>query len=413
MPKKECFLVILIMIFVTSCESPQQSTVTQPPKAIQTSTQIPISTRTSSPIFAPTTVITSTLEPHILQNEFIAYVGDQSINIISAAGGVPNNIYQDYTFIYYQSPSWSPSGEQIAFFSEGNGVTPRINIINKDGSGLKWLRSNVFGDPSWSPDGETIAYATSQGLFLTDVNGSGMHQLINPDTGIAFPTWSPDGKKLAFLGDLAVANRRYKIFLVNRDGTNLHPITDAIAGWSHLTWSPDGRKIAFRSPEGCGDIAVLDLITGTVTNLTNTSNIGELNPAWSPNGEYIVFSRDFLGPCTTYADEHSGQQLFIMKSNGQDITQLTYGDEPSWWPTVILRPNWKYSVTKAGSDMNIRELPSTSAKSLIKLKQGEVFQILKGPTEADGYHWWQVRSDSGIEGWCVDVPGWYMFESSD
>ena len=70
-------------------------------------------------------------------------------------------------------------------------------------------------------------------------------------------------------------------------------------------------------------------------------------------------------------------------------------------------------VTKAGSGLNTRELPSTSAKSLIQLKQGEVFQVLEGPMDADGYHWWRVHTDRGIEGWCVDVPGWYMFNSSE
>jgi hypothetical protein len=185
---------------------------------------------------------------------------------------------------------------------------------------------------------------------------------------------------------------------------------------SQLSWSPDGNKIAFRSFEGCGDINILDLLTGKISNLTKTPGVVEQDPAWSPDGNYIAFSKAFYSPCgQNDVNAYGGDDIYIMHANGQGVTQLTFGTggyQPAWWPTVILQPNWKYSVTKAGSNLNIRESATASAKSLVKLQQGDIFTALDGPVSADNYQWWHVRTDSGVEGWCVDVPGWYVFESA-
>ena len=311
--------------------------------------------------------------------------------------------------------------EQIVFSSEGRDVAPRINLINRDGTGLKELRRGIgsVSEPAWSPDGETIVYSTSQGLFLTSANGPELHQINVPGSPnwLIFPSWSPDGKKLALIGSNSDNfYGPYNIYLVNRDGGGLNAINDIVAGVGHLTWSPDGKKIAFRSYQDCGDINILDLDTGNITNLTNSVGVAELDPAWSADGNYIAYSKGFYERCAqdqVYYDQ--GENIYVIQIDGENETQLTTtgGNHPVWWPKVILRSNWKYSVTKAGSGLNVREVATTSAKSLIKLKPGEVFTALEGSIDAEGYHWQRVRTESGIEGWCVDVPGWYMFDSAD
>ncbi len=379
-----------------------------------TTTPTPAGTLGPTSSITATPMITFTSGTDISENALIAFEGVLTIEVVPAAGGTPVVVIEYVTGVgYYESPSWSPAGDRIAF-SFDNMSGPRLYVINRDGSGLHILRDNVrYGRPSWSPDGESIAYDTDQGIYITDADGVTLRH-IQESPWLEFPTWSPDGKKLALVGSSTSYYAPYNIYLVDSDGKNLHTVTDAIAADSRLSWSPDGKEIAFSSYKGCGDINVLNLATGMITNLTNTMSLTEIDPAWSPDGNYIAYSRDYSASCAQNGVPASGGSgLFIMRADGQGEKRLTeYGSQPSWWPTVLLRQDWRYTITPAGSNLNVRETYSASARSLTKLKQGAIFTALEGPVSEDAYNWWRVRTEDGIEGWIVDVPGWYMFESA-
>lgn len=56
--------------------------------------------------------------------------------------------------------------------------------------------------------------------------------------------------------------------------------------------------------------------------------------------------------------------------------------------------------------VSVRSLPSTSADLLTYATQGQEFSVLAGPQSADGYNWYQIRSDDGtIEGWAAEGDG--------
>src|SRR5512132_972521 len=74
-------------------------------------------------------------------------------------------------------------------------------------------------------------------------------------------------------------------------------------------WSPDGSKIAFGRFNPAGGIAVLDVVNGTLTELT--TGIGR-GPAWSPDGARIAF-RDSAGP----------GDIRVANADGSGVVQLT------------------------------------------------------------------------------------------
>jgi len=50
--------------------------------------------------------------------------------------------------------------------------------------------------------------------------------------------------------------------------------------------------------------------------------------------------------------------------------------------------------------VNFRDQPSISGKLLRKLPEGNVYEVVGGPQDADGYLWWQLRdSTDGTLGW--------------
>ena len=106
-----------------------------------------------------------------------------------------------------------------------------------------------------------------------------------------------------------------------------------------VTWSPDGSRLAF-SEEGFkllrdGDLWVMDAATGALTNIDDDGFSGNLfraltseptakpislpvNPAFSPDGRTIAFSRSVLraGECT-------GNDIATVSVNGGEVHTLT------------------------------------------------------------------------------------------
>jgi Tol biopolymer transport system component len=87
--------------------------------------------------------------------------------------------------------TWSPDGNQIAFYSGPNGDHD-ISIVNTDGSNLQQLTNG--GDnlgPSFSPDGKWIAFTSfrdgNNEIYVMHPDGSEVNRL----TENRRPDWQP------------------------------------------------------------------------------------------------------------------------------------------------------------------------------------------------------------------------------
>jgi hypothetical protein len=60
----------------------------------------------------------------------------------------------------------------------------------------------------------------------------------------------------------------------------------------------------------------------------------------------------------------------------------------------------------------VRSQPGSSSELVGQIQPGENVLVLAGPTCADGYAWWQVRSLTGLEGWTVegDTSGYWLVD---
>ena len=55
-----------------------------------------------------------------------------------------------------------------------------------------------------------------------------------------------------------------------------------------------------------------------------------------------------------------------------------------------------------GNDLSFRAGPSTGQARLKVVAEGSVLKVLEGPSEAEGYVWWQLQDISdGVVGWAV------------
>jgi hypothetical protein len=75
-------------------------------------------------------------------------------------------------------------------------------------------------------------------------------------------------------------------------------------------------------------------------------------------------------------------------------------------PARLLRAGMTALVqTTGGEILNLRAQPTRESAILLYLENGMRVQLVDGPRVAEGFVWWRVRLDSGLEGWAVENDG--------
>ena len=91
---------------------------------------------------------------------------------------------------------------------------------------------------------------------------------------------------------------------------------------------------------------------------------------------------------------------------------LTVGTPPATTPPTEIRPGVLVVVTgTGGAGLRLRELATTNSKMVILVREGTVLTVLEGPTDADGYTWWKVRTPDGEEGW--GAANWLVLKTEE
>lgn len=187
-----------------------------------------------------------------------------------------------------KAPSWSPSGDRIAFTAKYATHIPQIWIIPSAGGTPVKLTSAESGEtePSWSPDGHSIVYAVAingqLNLWRLDPDQPSVApvQLTQPATGSdVSPAWSPDGTKIAFDSTRDGTDR---IYVMNADGSDVQAATPAslVASWP--AWSPDGTEIIFHVIKGSDTDLYVMPADGSAkpVDLTPDPSHNALDAAW-------------------------------------------------------------------------------------------------------------------------------------
>ncbi len=233
-------------------------------------------------------------------------------------------------------------------FDEGespDGMPPQIYVMDPDGSHVRQLTETPPGTISrsaaWSPDHQKIAFVSNRDgdpedteIYVMDADGSNVQQLTKHRGFDGFPFWSPDGNQIFFTRDTdppatspIFPLRSPRIYVMDSDGSN-ERLTELPPHWGS-SWSPDGERIVFvKNFDGFNEIYVMDSDGSNVQQLTHTPgrDAWNLAPKWSPDGQKIVFD----------STRDGNFEIYVMDPDGSNVQRLTHNDKvdarPAWSP---------------------------------------------------------------------------------
>ncbi len=225
---------------------------------------------------------------------------------------------------YY--PVFTRDGGGVLFASNRNGTFDLylLSFTQKDILQLTREVGNVVS-PDYSPDGRQMVFVNRVGeapasIWIANADGSNPRQLYAGKGNIVAAAWSPLGDVIAYAMSVGLP-QEYEIFTMDVNGRNHTRLTQNLAGiGGSLSWSPDGTHLLIHAGRyEDKNIFKLDARTGKTVQITFGGN--NAGAAYSPDGRYIVFN----------SLRNGGQaDLYIMRADGSNQTQLTNDPEPDW-----------------------------------------------------------------------------------
>jgi TolB protein len=157
--------------------------------------------------------------------------GDSDLYISKLDGSdrrdITNNPFID------TSPTWSPSGKQIAFVSDREGGVNQVYICDSDGANVRRIvkEGGDADSPAWSPDGRWIAFhwkprfSVNYDIYLAEVSSGKIYQLTAESGSNENPSWAPDGRHVTFQSNRSGTPQIY-IQLADKPNSEIRMITN-------------------------------------------------------------------------------------------------------------------------------------------------------------------------------------------
>jgi len=196
------------------------------------------------------------------------------------------------------SPAWSPDGKRIAYVSFEK---KRASIYMQEvGTGARQKLSGfrgINGAPAFSPDGKKLALVLSKdgspSIYLLDIASHKLTRLTHDWSINTEPAFSPDGKSIIFTSNRGGGPQIYQLNLASNHITRVTYDGDYNA---RASFAPDGRHVLMLNrTKGLFAIAVLDLDTGVLRELTSASGADSESPSVAPNGAMVLYGTLYQG----------------------------------------------------------------------------------------------------------------------
>ncbi len=171
-----------------------------------------------------------------------------------------------------------------------------------------------------------------------------------------------------------------QLFSINLDGSGLQQVSDLPLLRGRSDWSPDGRFIVTYSGRAWErELFLLPLDGAPVRQLTPPGGNSQ-GPAFSPDGQWVVFTAYF----DRFRDVH-GCEIYKIRLDGSGLTRLTHNDYCDWQPrcgTVTMT-----RILLAEDDDMLRRM----TRAILEISGYEVFAYPNGQAALEAFE--QINPD--------------------
>ncbi len=204
-------------------------------------------------------------------------------------------------------------GDKKAADKKGLPLKPERKLEFKTNEGT-WLSLDV------SPDGKTILFDLLGDLYTLPITGGEAKRITSGMAFDSMPVYSPDGKKIAFISDREGAEN---LWIADADGTNPKQLSkDQQAGYHSPAWTPDGDYVMVsRQNQVPGDIWMFHIQGGSGVQVTKATPTTPVDAGPGPGGPPV--QRRAAG---AFASK-DGKYIYFARRNGNFSYNVTF---PLW-----------------------------------------------------------------------------------
>jgi TolB protein len=221
-----------------------------------------------------------------------------------------------------------PAGQGQIAFTSFDALRQRTDIyVLNLGQGAARLLQESASQPAFSPNGAMLAFHNQDpehlGLGVLDLRTNQLSELTDHVEDSA-PVWSPDLVQIAFASNKH-GDRKWRIYAISP-----YAVRGEGEEWIYgrmPSWSPDGSQLAYHGCDERGDnCGVWLMLAGGFEPARLSTDLSDTTPAWSPNGQQVIFISSRAGNWELYVvDVDSKVETRLTEHRAADVA-------PTWSP---------------------------------------------------------------------------------
>ena len=327
--------------------------------------------------------------------------------------------------------AWTPDSRSLVTTGRTSQGACGLILLSVDTGEQRQLTSPKltppYGDsgPAFSPDGRTLAFARAFAfakteIFVLPLSSTGTpqgepQQVTNYNCLTMSPIWTPDGREIIFSSTLAGAQRLFRgpasgkgqprpLLGAGEDGYVPTLAKDRRTGQTRLVYTK--HSVSW---------AIWRVANRSEAKEFITSNRGQSDAQYSPDGAHIVFSSD---------RSSAGREILTCDADGANCTQLTFSQgrsmgSPRWSPDGRMiaydgRLNEQsdiYVVSASGGAP--RRITTDSAEHVLPSFSRDGRWIYFGSNRTGTFEIWKIPLAGGQQVQVTTGGGFCALESAD